>query len=170
VRFTRFDSDPALLAAALATSYEGGRLVEGIVGSADEWNREVDKLLWAQKTFGIASEDMESASAHQVAQIYGIPFLAVGSSPTPSTTRLSSAASSGPTARDTPSRWLGGLLLLDIAAISQRRREDFHDASNHAVLCLWVALLRSCVSQETGRIEGRVVRADGTSVGGVSVV
>jgi adenosylhomocysteine nucleosidase len=77
VRFTRFDADPALLAAALATPYEGGRLVEGIVGSADEWNREVDKLLWAQKTFGIASEDMESSSAHQTAQIYGVPFLAV---------------------------------------------------------------------------------------------
>jgi adenosylhomocysteine nucleosidase len=77
VRFTRFEADPGLLAAALGTPYEGGRLIEGIVGSADEWNREVDKLLWAQKTFGIASEDMESASVHQVAQIYGIPFLAV---------------------------------------------------------------------------------------------
>ncbi len=77
VRFTRFEADPGLVAAALATPYEGGRLVEGVVGSADEWNRELDKLLWAQKTFGIASEDMESASAHQVAQIYRIPFLAV---------------------------------------------------------------------------------------------
>ena len=77
VRFTRFDADPGLLAAALGTPYEGGRLIEGIAGSADEWNREVDKLLWAQKVFGIASEDMESASAHQVAQIYRIPFLAV---------------------------------------------------------------------------------------------
>lgn len=77
VSFTRFEADPGLLAAALATPYESGRLVEGIVGSADEWNREVDKLLWAQKTFGIASEDMESAAAHQVAQIYRIPFLAV---------------------------------------------------------------------------------------------
>ena len=77
VRFTRFEADPDLLEAARGTPYEGGRLVEGIVGSADEWNREVDKLLWAQKTFGIASEDMESASAHQVAQIYGTPFLAI---------------------------------------------------------------------------------------------
>jgi adenosylhomocysteine nucleosidase len=77
VRFTHFDADAGLLAAASATPYEGGRLIEGIVGSADEWNREVDKLLWAQKTFGIASEDMESASAHQVAQIYRVPFLAV---------------------------------------------------------------------------------------------
>jgi adenosylhomocysteine nucleosidase len=77
VRFTRFESDSGLLAAAASTPYEEGRLVEGVVGSADEWNREVDKLLWAQKTLGIASEDMESAAAHQVAQIYGVPFLAV---------------------------------------------------------------------------------------------
>jgi adenosylhomocysteine nucleosidase len=77
VRFERFEADRGLLAAAAGTPYEGGRLVEGVVGSADEWNREVDKLLWAQKTFEIASEDMESASAHQVAQIYGVPFLAV---------------------------------------------------------------------------------------------
>jgi adenosylhomocysteine nucleosidase len=77
VRFERFEADRALLAVAAGTPYEGGRLVEGVVGSADEWNREVDKLLWAQKTFGIASEDMESASAHHVAQIYGVPFLAV---------------------------------------------------------------------------------------------
>ncbi len=77
VRFTRFEADATLLAAALETPYEGGRLIEGIVGSADEWNREIDKLLWAQKTYGIAAEDMESAAVHQVAQIYKIPFLAV---------------------------------------------------------------------------------------------
>jgi adenosylhomocysteine nucleosidase len=77
VRFTRFEADPSLLQSALATRYEGGRLIEGIVGSADEWNREVDKLLWAQKTYGIASEDMESAAVHQVAQIYRVPFLAI---------------------------------------------------------------------------------------------
>jgi adenosylhomocysteine nucleosidase len=76
VRFTRFEADSGLLEAAAATPYERGRLVEGIVGSADEWNREVDKILWSQETFEIASEDMESAAVHQVAQIYGIPFVA----------------------------------------------------------------------------------------------
>lgn len=77
VPFERFVADSALLEAALETPYDAGRLVRGVVGSADEWNREVDKLLWARKTFGIASEDMESASAHQVAHLYGVPFLAV---------------------------------------------------------------------------------------------
>jgi adenosylhomocysteine nucleosidase len=77
VGFERFEADPSLLEAAARTPYGGGRLVRGVVGSADEWNREVDKLLWAQRAFGIVSEDMESASAHQVAQIYGVPFLPV---------------------------------------------------------------------------------------------
>ena len=77
VRYERFESDPRLVQVAANTPYDGGRLVEGIVGSADQWNREVDKLLWAQKTFGIASEDMESAAAHQVAQIYSVPFVAL---------------------------------------------------------------------------------------------
>jgi adenosylhomocysteine nucleosidase len=75
--FERFESSRELLETALETTYEHGRLVEGIVGSADQWNREVDKLLWAHERFGIASEDMESASAHQVAQVFGVPFLAV---------------------------------------------------------------------------------------------
>ena len=47
------------------------------MGSADQWNREIDKLLWAHEVFGIDSEDMESAAVHQVAHIYGVPFLAV---------------------------------------------------------------------------------------------
>jgi adenosylhomocysteine nucleosidase len=77
VRFERFEADPSLVEAATRTPYDGGRLIRGVVGSGDEWNREVDKLLWAQRTFAIASEDMESAAAHQVAQIFGVPFLAV---------------------------------------------------------------------------------------------
>ncbi|HSF16211.1 MAG TPA: 5'-methylthioadenosine/S-adenosylhomocysteine nucleosidase [Vicinamibacteria bacterium] len=77
VLFERFVADPALLDAALETPYDEGRLIRGVVGSADEWNREVDKLLWAKETFGIVSEDMESASVHQVAHLYGVPFLAV---------------------------------------------------------------------------------------------
>jgi adenosylhomocysteine nucleosidase len=47
------------------------------VGSADQWNREIDKLLWAHDALGIDSEDMESAAVHQVAHIAGVPFLAV---------------------------------------------------------------------------------------------
>lgn len=77
VPYEKFDADPELLGLAGEVEYPEGRLVPGIVGSADQWNREVDKLLWAHEVYGIASEDMESASAHQVAEVFGVPFLAV---------------------------------------------------------------------------------------------
>lgn len=77
VRYERFEADPELLSIASKVPYEGGRLLPGIVGSADQWNREIDKLLWAHETFGIDSEDMESAAVHQVAHIFGVPFFAV---------------------------------------------------------------------------------------------
>jgi adenosylhomocysteine nucleosidase len=76
VAFEKFDSDAELFAIATRVPYDGGRLVPGIVGSADQWNREIDKLLWASRVLGVASEDMESAAAHQVAQIFKVPFLA----------------------------------------------------------------------------------------------
>jgi len=77
VRVERFEADPEVLAVAKKLPYEGGRLVPGIVGSGDQWNREIDKLLWAHERLGIASEDMESAAVHQVAHIFGVPFFAV---------------------------------------------------------------------------------------------
>lgn len=77
VRFESFTADAELLRTALAVPYASGKLVQGTVGSADQWNREVDKLLWAHEVYGIDSEDMESAAVHQVAHIYGIPFLAI---------------------------------------------------------------------------------------------
>lgn len=77
VRYESFAADAELLERAKNISYSGGKLFEGVVGSADQWNREVDKLLWAHEVFGIDSEDMESAAVHQVAHIYGVPFLAV---------------------------------------------------------------------------------------------
>lgn len=77
VRYQSFTADAELLRTALAVPYAGGKLVQGVVGSADQWNREVDKLLWAHEVYGIDSEDMESAAVHQVAHIYDIPFLAI---------------------------------------------------------------------------------------------
>ena len=77
VRFESFATDPGLLARASTVPYTGGKLFPGVVGSADQWNREIDKLLWAHDFFGIDSEDMETAAVHQVAHISGVPFLAV---------------------------------------------------------------------------------------------
>lgn len=77
VRYESFEGDPDLVARASEVPFTGGKLFEGVIGSADQWNREIDKLLWAHEVFGIDSEDMESAAVHQVAHIYDVPFLAV---------------------------------------------------------------------------------------------
>lgn len=77
VAFERFPSDPDLVEAALRLEHRGGRVVKGVVGSGDQWNRELDKLAWARRVFGIDSEDMESAAVAQVARAFGVRFLPV---------------------------------------------------------------------------------------------
>jgi adenosylhomocysteine nucleosidase len=77
IPFERFPSDEKLLALAQTIPYQNGRAVVGVVGSADQWNREIDKLAWASKTFGIDSEDMESAAAAQVCRQFDVRFLPV---------------------------------------------------------------------------------------------
>jgi adenosylhomocysteine nucleosidase len=74
-----FDGDPALLAVArtVKPSYARGRVVEGVIGSSDLWNDEVDRVLALHRTYGTAVEEMETASAAQVAAQLGIPFLGI---------------------------------------------------------------------------------------------
>ena len=77
VSFERFDSDPELVALAQNIPYQGGRLVVGSVGSADQFNREIDKLIWAWHLFGIDSEDMESAAVAQVCRAFEVRFVPI---------------------------------------------------------------------------------------------
>jgi adenosylhomocysteine nucleosidase len=72
-----FPGDPDLLAVALRQPYEHGRLVKGIIGSAFQFNQEVDRLAWIHATYDAVSEDMESAFAAGAALGFGTPFLAV---------------------------------------------------------------------------------------------
>lgn len=41
---------------AMETPYKRGRVAKGIIGSAFEFNKEIDRLVWARKTFGNVSE------------------------------------------------------------------------------------------------------------------
>ena len=74
-----FEGDKELLAVAnsVKDKYESGKVVEGTIGSADEWNKEIDRILWLNKTFGTSVEEMETASVAQVAKAYGVPFLGI---------------------------------------------------------------------------------------------
>ena len=74
-----FEGDKTLLEVAnsVKDKYTSGKVVEGTIGSADEWNKEIDRILWLNKTFGTSVEEMETASASQVATAYGVPFLGI---------------------------------------------------------------------------------------------
>ena len=57
--------------------YERGRVRKGNIGSAFQFNRELDRLQWLRKTYGIDTEDMESAFAAGVATGMRVRFLAI---------------------------------------------------------------------------------------------
>ncbi len=57
--------------------YTKGKVVEGTIGSADEWNKEIDRILWLHETLGTSAEEMETASVAQIAKNYAIPFLSI---------------------------------------------------------------------------------------------
>ena len=51
VEHKQFKADPALVETALSLSeeYKKGKVAKGLIGSADEWNREVDRINWFMK-------------------------------------------------------------------------------------------------------------------------
>jgi adenosylhomocysteine nucleosidase len=75
----RFEADPALLSAAkrASDSYTNGRVVEGVIGSSDTWNSELDRIRWLHDVYGTSVEEMETAAAAQVAGMNHVPFLGI---------------------------------------------------------------------------------------------
>jgi len=75
----RFDADPALLAVAhqVRGSYTRGRVVDGIIGSSDMWIDELDRVALFHSAFGTSVEEMETASAAQVASAFQVPFVGI---------------------------------------------------------------------------------------------
>src|SRR5437899_3181259 len=78
-RMRRFEADGPLLAAALSVKdrYHKGRIVEGVIGSAEVWNSELDRIQRFHDQYGTSVEEMETASAAQIAGIVRIPFLGI---------------------------------------------------------------------------------------------
>jgi adenosylhomocysteine nucleosidase len=62
---------------ALGESYAHGRVLRGLIGSAFQFNQEVDRLNWIHEKYDAISEDMESAFAGGTALGFNTPFLAV---------------------------------------------------------------------------------------------
>ena len=77
IEFKQFPGDPDALATVMGTPNPRGRVVKGVIGSAFEFNREIDRLVWANKAYGAISEDMESAFAGGTAAGFGVRFIAI---------------------------------------------------------------------------------------------
>jgi adenosylhomocysteine nucleosidase len=75
----RFPGDAQLLAAAESVKhlYRKGRVVEGVIGSSDIWNSELDRIQRFHSHYGTSVEEMETASAAQIAAFFKIPFLGI---------------------------------------------------------------------------------------------
>ena len=75
----RFAGDPALGAAATSVKdrYRTGRVVDGVIGSSDVWNSELDRIQRLHDEYGTSVEDMETGAAAQVAGMSQVPFLGI---------------------------------------------------------------------------------------------
>lgn len=76
---SRFDADPALLTVARSVrgTYARGQVVDGIIGSSDMWIDELDRVAQFHESFGTSVEEMETASAAQVAAQFKVPFVGI---------------------------------------------------------------------------------------------
>lgn len=79
IRQRFFAGDEELLAAArsVQAAYPHGKVVEGVIGSADCWNNELDRIAFLREHYGTLVEEMEAASVAQVAAQYGVPMAAI---------------------------------------------------------------------------------------------
>jgi adenosylhomocysteine nucleosidase len=75
----RFPGDATLLDAAhgVTKSYSRGRVVDGVIGTSDLWIDELDLIARFHRDYGTSVEEMETASAAQVAGTFKVPFLGI---------------------------------------------------------------------------------------------
>jgi len=71
-----FPCDEALISIAeqVETELSARR---GVLGSADEWNNQIDRIALLRERYHTAAEDMESAAPAELCLSYGIPFIGI---------------------------------------------------------------------------------------------
>ena len=65
--------DSRILDVAAAVPYTRGKVVRGVIGAADIWNRELDMIAHLRKTLGTDCEEMEGFGVMQVCAQLGVP-------------------------------------------------------------------------------------------------
>jgi adenosylhomocysteine nucleosidase len=75
----QFPADAQLLAVAssVKSTYKKGDVVEGVIGSADMWNSELDRINHFHNHYQTSVEEMETASAAQISAAFNIPFIGI---------------------------------------------------------------------------------------------
>ena len=78
-RLAKFAADTDLLEATRRASktYMRGHVVEGVIGSSDMWNDELDLIAKYHADYGTSAEEMETAPAAQVAKEFRVPFIGI---------------------------------------------------------------------------------------------
>ncbi len=74
---TSLSSDPALVEIAKSVAYEKGALVEGVIGSGDVWNKELDRISLIHSQYNTSCEEMETYAVAQVCAYTQTPFLGI---------------------------------------------------------------------------------------------
>jgi len=75
--FANFSGDARAMEVAAKVKNPRGKVVRGTIGSAAQWNREIDMIASDRARYGTDSEDMESAFAHGAAVGLRTRFLAI---------------------------------------------------------------------------------------------
>jgi adenosylhomocysteine nucleosidase len=75
----RLPGDEGLLTAARSVRdhYKKGHVVDGVIGSSDVWNSELDRIQRFHDEYGTSAEEMEAAAVAQIAGQFRVPFLGI---------------------------------------------------------------------------------------------
>lgn len=76
-RVTEFLCDKSLLSIAETIPFAAGKAGRGVLGSAEEWNNQLDRIALLHSRYGTTAEEMESAATAQICMSYGIPFIGI---------------------------------------------------------------------------------------------
>lgn len=79
VEIKSIPGDPTLLAKARSVAYMhvAGKVVGGVIGSGDLWNKEYDRISSIRRQFNTSSEDMETFATAMICKYHDVPFLGV---------------------------------------------------------------------------------------------
>lgn len=75
--YKKIECDRFYLDQAKKVDYKHGKVITGTIGSAFQWNRELDRLKWINETYGIICEEMETAISAMTAKVFGIDFIGI---------------------------------------------------------------------------------------------